>query len=104
MNLKSWIEAVKHPFRTVYRVINEFLGDDGPFIAAGIAFYAFFSIDGVEDTRQAAFRIVDEANVGLAPGTAFGAVGPQFLRACFHRRLDEVEIAADRLADWIGAA
>lgn len=68
------------------------------------AFYAFFSIDGVEDTRQAAFRIVDEANVGLAPGTAFGPVGPQFLRACFHRRLDEVEIAADRLADWIGAA
>ena len=44
MNLKSWIEAVKHPFRTVYRVISEFLGDDGPFIAAGIAFYAFFSL------------------------------------------------------------
>ncbi|MCK5934829.1 MAG: pyridoxal phosphate-dependent aminotransferase [Fulvimarina manganoxydans] len=68
------------------------------------AFYAFFSIDGIEDTRQAAFRIIDEANVGLAPGTAFGTAAPQFLRACFHRRLDEVEMAAERLADWIGAA
>ncbi|EAU42347.1 aspartate aminotransferase [Fulvimarina pelagi HTCC2506] len=66
------------------------------------AFYAFFSIDGVEDTRAAAFRIVDEAGVGLAPGTAFGPVGTQFLRACFHRRLDEVEMAADRIAGWIG--
>ncbi len=27
-----------------FRVVQEFLGDDGPFIAAGIAFYAFFSI------------------------------------------------------------
>ena len=66
------------------------------------AFYAYFSIDGIEDTRAAAFRIVDEAGVGLAPGTAFGPVGPQFLRACFHRRLDEVEMAADRIARWIG--
>ncbi|RFC62721.1 pyridoxal phosphate-dependent aminotransferase [Fulvimarina endophytica] len=65
------------------------------------AFYAFFSIDGVTDTRAAAFRIVDEAGVGLAPGTAFGPAGPQFLRACFHRRLDEVDLAADRIAEWI---
>lgn len=44
MSLKAWLEAIKHPFRTAYRVINEFLADDGPFIAAGIAFYAFFSL------------------------------------------------------------
>ncbi|MEX6508362.1 pyridoxal phosphate-dependent aminotransferase [Jiella sp. M17.18] len=65
------------------------------------AFYAFFAVDGLEDTREAAFRIVDEARVGLAPGTAFGPAGPRFMRACFHRRLDEVEMAADRLAAWI---
>jgi membrane protein len=44
MTAKSWIEALKHPFKTVYRVVTEFLADDGPFIAAGIAFYAFFSL------------------------------------------------------------
>ncbi|KQT54496.1 aspartate aminotransferase [Aureimonas sp. Leaf454] len=66
------------------------------------AFYSFFAIDGIEDSRAAAFRIVDETGVGLAPGTAFGPAGDGFLRACFHRRIDEVEIAAERLAAWIG--
>ncbi|GGE00756.1 aminotransferase [Aureimonas endophytica] len=66
------------------------------------AFYAFFAIDGVEDTTAAAFRLLDETRVGLAPGTAFGQAAPRFMRACFHRRLDQVEDAADRLADWIG--
>ncbi len=66
------------------------------------AFYAFFKIDGIEDSRPVAFRIADEALVGLAPGTAFGTASPSFFRACFHRRLDQVEEAGRRLADWIG--
>ena len=57
------------------------------------AFYLFFEIDGVTDTKSAALRIVDEANVGLAPGTAFGPGGEGFFRACFHRRLDLIEEA-----------
>lgn len=44
MNFKSWIRALKHPFRTGYEVAVAFLNDDGPFIAAGISFYAFFSL------------------------------------------------------------
>ena len=66
------------------------------------AFYLFFSVDGVEDSRTAAFEIVDKANVGLAPGTAFGQGGEAFFRLCFHRRLDQLEEAATRLAAWIG--
>jgi aspartate/methionine/tyrosine aminotransferase len=65
------------------------------------AFYLFFSIDGLENVRDAAFRIVDEANVGLAPGTAFGPGGETLMRLCFHRRLDQIEEAADRLAGWM---
>ena len=65
------------------------------------AFYLFFRIDGVEDTRATAFRLVEEANVGLAPGTAFGAGGERYFRLCFHRRLDQIEEAADRLGKWI---
>ncbi|RST87093.1 pyridoxal phosphate-dependent aminotransferase [Aquibium carbonis] len=66
------------------------------------AFYLFFAIDGLPDARAAAAEIVDKANVGLAPGTAFGAGGDGYLRLCFHRRLDQVEEAAERLAGWIG--
>ena len=66
------------------------------------AFYLFFKVDGVTDSEKAAFDIVDRANVGLAPGIAFGKAGEGYLRLCFHRRLDHVEEAAGRLAEWIG--
>lgn len=65
------------------------------------AFYLFFRVDGLTDARKAAFDIVDNANVGLAPGTAFGPGGEAFLRLCFHRRLDQLEEAAHRLAKWM---
>ncbi|RUW69770.1 MULTISPECIES: pyridoxal phosphate-dependent aminotransferase [unclassified Mesorhizobium] len=65
------------------------------------AFYLFFTVDGITDSRTAAFDIVDHANVGLAPGTAFGPGGEAFLRLCFHRRLDQLEEAAHRLAKWM---
>lgn len=65
------------------------------------AFYLFFSIEGMTDSTKAAFDIVDNALVGLAPGVAFGKAGEGHLRLCFHRRLDHVEEAANRLADWI---
>ncbi len=67
------------------------------------AFYLFFKINGIDDTQAAAFNIIDEAGVGLAPGTAFGVGGETFFRICFHRRLDQLEQAMDRLCQWIKA-
>jgi aspartate/methionine/tyrosine aminotransferase len=74
------------------------------FVAPRGALHLFFSIDGMSDSRKAAFDIVDSAGVGLAPGTAFGPGGEECLRLCFHRRLDHVEEAAGRLAQWVRAA
>jgi aspartate/methionine/tyrosine aminotransferase len=65
------------------------------------ALYAFLKIDGVTDSRKAALDIVDKTGVGLAPGTAFGAGGELFLRACFLRDPLQVEAAADKLCDYI---
>ncbi|XUY27130.1 pyridoxal phosphate-dependent aminotransferase [Agrobacterium sp. rho-8.1] len=65
------------------------------------ALYAFLKIDGVTDSRAAAFDIVDKVGVGLAPGTAFGAGGELFLRACFLRDPAQIEDAADRLSGYI---
>lgn len=66
------------------------------------AFYLFFGVDGVTNSGQTAFEIIDKANVGLAPGTAFGTGGEAFFRMCFNRRLDDVEEASRRIATWIG--
>jgi aspartate/methionine/tyrosine aminotransferase len=68
------------------------------------AFYLFFSVDGVKDSSKAALEIVDKANVGLAPGTAFGEGGKAFFRLCFHRHLQQLEDAATRLASWMRKA
>lgn len=65
------------------------------------ALYAFLKIDGVTNSRAAAFDIVDKVGVGLAPGTAFGAGGELFLRACFLRDPGQIEDAADRLSNYI---
>ncbi len=65
------------------------------------AFYALFSIEGEDDTERLAHRLVDEANIGLAPGTAFGSGGEHFLRLCFARSSDSLEVAMSRLSDWI---
>jgi aspartate/methionine/tyrosine aminotransferase len=62
------------------------------------AFYAFLKVKGAADARALALRLVDEANVGLAPGTAFGAGGESYLRLCFARNHEHLEEAVRRLA------
>lgn len=66
------------------------------------AFYLFFAVDGENDTRRLGLRLVDEANVGLAPGDAFGEAGAGFLRLCYLRSADQIDTAVNRLVEWAG--
>jgi len=61
------------------------------------AFYQFFSVDGRPDSGKLALELVDTANVGLAPGTAFGPGGETGLRLCFARRSSDLSEAVARL-------
>lgn len=65
------------------------------------AFYLFFRIDGRPDVRSLGLTLVDEANVGLAPGTAFGPGGEGFMRLCFARGDVQLAEAARRLVAWL---
>lgn len=65
------------------------------------AFYLFFKVVGETDTAKLARRLVDEAGVGLAPGTAFGRGGEQFLRLCFARDPKHISDVAERIARWM---
>ena len=60
-------------------------------------FYAFFSLEGENDSLELAKRIVREAHVGLAPGSAFGPGGEGFLRLCFACSKDKLSQALERL-------
>jgi aspartate/methionine/tyrosine aminotransferase len=67
------------------------------------AFYLFFAVDGEADTRRLALQLIDEANVGLAPGTAFGAGAESYLRLCFARNAADVAEATRRLVRVFGS-
>ena len=70
--------------------------------------YAFFRLDGQPDSLATAKRLVVEAGLGLAPGSAFapgdGGEAGTWLRWCFAsadpQRLVQ---GAQRLADWLQA-
>jgi aspartate/methionine/tyrosine aminotransferase len=65
--------------------------------------YAFFSIPGLTDDVQTAKRLVAEAELGLAPGSAFAPEAQGWLRWCFasqdQNRLGE---GGRRLKTWLG--
>ena len=65
------------------------------------AFYLFFAIDRFPDSRALAFRLIEEAGLGLAPGSAFGPGGEGWLRLCFGRNPAEIEEATRRLQRWL---
>jgi aspartate/methionine/tyrosine aminotransferase len=66
--------------------------------------YAFFRIEGEDDSLALAQRLVARHGLGLAPGAAFGAEGEGWLRWCFASR-DPARIDAglQRLAASLGA-
>ena len=61
------------------------------------AFYAFFRVDGVDDSLAFAKELLHTAKVGLAPGSAFGPMGEGWLRMCFAREPAAMEEAVGRL-------
>ncbi|MDP1648400.1 MAG: pyridoxal phosphate-dependent aminotransferase [Rubrivivax sp.] len=48
--------------------------------------YAFFSVEGEDDSLAFAKRLVSDHGLGLAPGVAFGPEGEGWLRWCFASR------------------
>jgi aspartate/methionine/tyrosine aminotransferase len=66
--------------------------------------YAFFRVEGENDSFSLAKRLVTDHGLGLAPGVAFGEEGEGWLRWCFASQdLARLDIGLARLRDAIGA-
>lgn len=67
--------------------------------------YAFFQLPGQADCLDVAKRLVREAGLGLAPGSAFGAEASGWLRWCFASR-DTARLVEGvaRLKGWLATA
>ena len=72
--------------------------------AAKGGMYAFFKIAGYENvpSLELAKRLVTEAGLGLAPGSAFGAEGEGWLRWCFASKdVSRLSQGVERLGIWL---
>ncbi|WP_172124420.1 pyridoxal phosphate-dependent aminotransferase [Devosia sp. 919] len=65
------------------------------------AMYAFFRVDGHADSLALAKRLVAEAGLGLAPGSAFGDEGEGWLRWCFAAAPERIDTGVDRLRSFL---
>lgn len=61
------------------------------------AFYLFFQVANAPDSMALVKRLIDQAKVGLAPGSAFGAGGEGFLRLCFAASPTTLRSGVERL-------
>jgi aspartate/methionine/tyrosine aminotransferase len=67
--------------------------------------YAFFQLQGHEDSLQTAKRLVLEAGIGLAPGNAFAPEGQGWLRWCFASKdSSRLQEGVQRLHTWLASA
>jgi len=76
-------------------LVRELASIDGIEVASPRgAMYIFFRVAGVRDSLAFCKRLVREARLGLAPGSAFGPEGQGFVRWCF-------AASEDRLAEGV---
>lgn len=61
------------------------------------AMYAFFRVEGIDDSLALAKALVSQQRLGLAPGVAFGAEGEGYLRWCFAKPVDTLVEGVARL-------
>ena len=65
------------------------------------AFYAFPSVRGVIDSMAFVQGVLDEEDVGLAPGYTFGPGNDSYFRLCFAQSLDRLEEGLDRILRYL---
>ena len=67
------------------------------------AMYAFFRVNGLDDSLGFCRRLVAQARLGLAPGGAFGPEGEGFLRWCFAASEERLAEGVRRLTGHLDA-
>ena len=86
----------------VLTALNAMSGVEAPWPDGGM--YAFFRVAGCGDSLALAKRLVEEAGLGLAPGSAFGDDGEGWLRWCFAARPEKLDDGLARLGAFLARA
>ena len=100
-------EATTSEARAKYQIRRDFLR--GKLEEAGLrttnpagAFYLFVEVRSTGlSSRDFALRLLEEEKVAVVPGEAFGAGGEGFVRCSYATGLDQIEVAAVRIARFV---
>ncbi|MCX6906306.1 MAG: aminotransferase class I/II-fold pyridoxal phosphate-dependent enzyme [Verrucomicrobia bacterium] len=66
------------------------------------SFYAFPCIKSTGlSSKEFALRLLEEEKVACVPGNAFGPTGEGYLRCCFATSLEQIKVAAERMARFV---
>src|SRR5829696_1936852 len=69
------------------------------------SFYAFPCIKSTGlSSKDFAWKLLEQEKVACVPGGAFGASGEGYVRACFATSLEQIQVAADRIASFVKRA
>jgi aminotransferase len=67
------------------------------------AFYLFPSIKSTgKSSHDFAVGLLQQHQVAVVPGTAFGASGEGHVRCCYATGMDQLQIAVERIAEFVG--
>ncbi|KFI47886.1 pyridoxal phosphate-dependent aminotransferase [Bifidobacterium biavatii] len=97
------VVAMREDYRAKRRIVMDGLADCTAvrLIEPEGAFYAFVDIRATRmDSDTFARRLLDETNVAVVPGTAFGAEGEGFVRLSYAGDADELREGVRRLAEF----
>jgi aminotransferase len=66
------------------------------------SFYAFPCIKSTGlSSKEFAVKLLEQEKVACVPGSAFGSSGEGYVRACFATALDQIQIAAERIGNFV---
>ena len=65
------------------------------------SFYAFFRVDGEEDSVKFAYKLIDEVGLSLAPGATFGSCCQPYMRLSFACSREKIEKALNKLCRFL---
>ena len=96
-------ETMRREYRSRRNVIVKRFNDAGlPCFMPEGAFYVFPNITSTGlSSMEFATRLIQEKRVAVVPGTAFGACGEGYIRACYATSMEGIREATSRIKDFV---
>ena len=96
-------ETMRREYRSRRNVIVKRFNEAGlPCFMPEGAFYVFPNITSTGlSSMEFATRLIQEKRVAVVPGTAFGACGEGYIRACYATSMEGIREATGRIKDFV---